>query len=64
MREQTIPRVLQRAMRDTGATQADLAKLFGVSQPLISRWLAGKRRPRDRRHLRRLLNMGADPRSL
>lgn len=32
-------------MRDKGWTQESLATLLGVSQPSVSKWLDGQRRP-------------------
>jgi transcriptional regulator with XRE-family HTH domain len=45
-------------------SQAEAAKSFGVTQPTISRWLTGDRRPRTRAARHRLLDLGVDPRCL
>lgn len=39
-------------MTERGLTQSDLAKLFDVSQPTISDWLAGNLTPRPRHLLK------------
>ena len=64
MRRKTIGEVLRHRMATAGATQASLAKAFGVTQSAISRWINGNRRPWKQEHRRKLLALGVDPRHL
>lgn len=43
-------------LRRTRTTQADFARLMGVSQPTVSDWLSGKKNPRVA-HLLRIANL-------
>ena len=43
---------LREYMAERGLTQADIAKLFNVSQPTVSDWLSGNITPSAKRLLR------------
>lgn len=60
----TIRDGLRHLMRRDRLTQAQLAKQWRVTQPTISRWLRGTRRPRQQAVRHALLDLGVDPRCL
>jgi hypothetical protein len=60
----TVGRVLTRVMRERRCNQTELARAFRVPQSTLSRWMAGERRPRERRARLELLRLGVDPRWL
>lgn len=45
-----------------GKGQAKIARRLGVSQGAVSRWIAGRRRPRDPKVRALLVRWGVDPR--